>query len=269
MAALAGPSRLPLRSLHTARVLFASPPSQTPNLRSTKVTSSPSRPTTIISRTTAIPPPVPAQRGRISWPWRPLPSSDPNTVEEERTIFARPFDGRPRMYWFSAAIWTVFFGWFISMPDSSRPADEGKDEISQTPQGVLWKYAAGGLMVMLSVMGFGFMLYPSRLVTRLSQVRVRSRGETREFIRMTHGGHLMMWGKYAKPRELQKEHMKVRVLGSINRSPYLDLRIREPRRNLLDGTPYRLDFRDNRLVKETEEEVVLSLNRIEEVFGEL
>ena len=35
----------------------------------------------------------------------------------------------------------------------------------------------------------------------------------------------------------------------------------------LDGMGYRLDFRDTKLIKSTDEEVVLSLNRLEHVFG--
>lgn len=45
----------------------------------------------------------------------------------------------------------------------------------------------------------------------------------------------------------------------------------EPRKSWasLDSWPYRMDFRDSKLVKETDEEVVLSLNRIEHIFGRL
>ena len=41
------------------------------------------------------------------------------------------------------------------------------------------------------------------------------------------------------------------------------------RRLGLDFMGYRLDFRDTKLIKSTDEEVVLSLNRIEHVFGTL
>ena len=37
----------------------------------------------------------------------------------------------------------------------------------------------------------------------------------------------------------------------------------------LDFMGYRLDFRDTKLIKSTDQEVVLSLNRIEHVFGTL
>lgn len=55
------------------------------------------------------------------------------------------------------------------------------------------------------------------------------------------------------------------------RSPYLSLTVTEPRKSWasLDAWPYRMDYRDSKMVKETDEEVVLSLNRVEHIFGRL
>lgn len=53
------------------------------------------------------------------------------------------------------------------------------------------------------------------------------------------------------------------------RSPYLSLRMKTDKRLSLDAVAYRLDFRDTAVVKASEEEVVLSLSRIENVFGKL
>lgn len=56
------------------------------------------------------------------------------------------------------------------------------------------------------------------------------------------------------------------------RSPYLSLTVTEPRRSKyfsLDAWPYRMDYRDTELTKNTDQEIVMSLNRIEHIFGRL
>jgi hypothetical protein len=58
----------------------------------------------------------------------------------------------------------------------------------------------------------------------------------------------------------------------IERSPYLSLTVTEPRRSKylsLDAWPYRMDYRDTELTKTTDQEIVMSLNRIEHIFGRL
>lgn len=61
--------------------------------------------------------------------------------------------------------------------------------------------------------------------------------------------------------------------NALDRAPYLSLTVTEPRSGSvylsLDSWPYRMDYRDTELTKKTEEEVVLSLNRIEHIFGRL
>jgi hypothetical protein len=55
------------------------------------------------------------------------------------------------------------------------------------------------------------------------------------------------------------------------RSPYLDLKVLTPHKTRFnfDAFPYRLDFRDTPAVKKAEDDVVLSLGRLETVFGKI
>ena len=62
------------------------------------------------------------------------------------------------------------------------------------------------------------------------------------------------------------------VADQADRSPYLSLTVTEPRRSKylsLDALPYRMDYRDTEVTKSTDAEIVLSLNRVEHIFGRL
>lgn len=65
-----------------------------------------------------------------TWAWRPVINpSRPDVVEEERTLFARPFElGRPRMYWFGFLASGLFFtAWILGPPPArSLPPREGE-----------------------------------------------------------------------------------------------------------------------------------------------
>ena len=96
--------------------------------------------------------------------------------------------------------------------------------------------------------------------------------------------------KRSQPRDIAIDDLNVKMIHSrggqssvlrilflekmlmIERSPYLSLTVTEPRRSKyfsLDAWPYRMDYRDTELTKTTDQEIVMSLNRIEHIFGRL
>jgi hypothetical protein len=134
---IAGPSRLRCfaRSIHYTPRSYASPKKRT------RVTTTPTLPSSPITPQ-QIPRQSPTQSSVISktagsihrtpplaaaWRWKPLPNPSPDVVEEERTVFARPFEsGRPRMYWFGFLVSGLFFTTWLTFPPSARslaPAD--------------------------------------------------------------------------------------------------------------------------------------------------
>jgi hypothetical protein len=136
---IAGPSRLRCfaRTIHYSSRLQASPPKRrkipTPTLTSSNPTPALTR-SPLIQQTPAShltdhtgvrTPPLAA-----SWRWHPLPNpSKPDVIEEERTLFARPFEvGRPRMYWFGFLVSGLFFTTWLTFPPSARslPPIEGQ-----------------------------------------------------------------------------------------------------------------------------------------------
>jgi hypothetical protein len=101
-----------------------------------------------------------------------------------------------------------------------------RSEEKETPESVIWDYSTALAMFGITFMGALWLLSPSRFVTRMSQVRIRpapgatasetigmGKGE-KIVVRMHHGGHLMMWGKAAEPREVPVENVKIRFIGS-------------------------------------------------------
>jgi hypothetical protein len=134
---IAGPSTLRsfARSIHYTSRSYAAPKTRTritttPTLPSSPITpqqiprQSPTQPSVISKTAGSIhrTPPLAA-----AWRWKPLPSPSPDVVEEERTVFARPFEsGRPRMYWFGFLVSGLFFTTWLTFPPSARslaPAD--------------------------------------------------------------------------------------------------------------------------------------------------
>jgi hypothetical protein len=139
---VAGPSRLRCfaRSIHyTPRSLappkrraiitttLPSSPIPTPQSSLPRQTQSPN--TLHPTRETPRTPPLAA-----SWNWKPISKpSRPDVIEEERTIFARPFEvGRPRMYWFGFLVSGLFFTTWLTVPPSARslPPTEGQPYVS-------------------------------------------------------------------------------------------------------------------------------------------
>jgi len=128
---IAGPSRLRC----FARSIHFSPRSYAQSKKRTRVTTTPTLPSSPIApqqiprqlpiqsaitpqatRSIARTPPLAA-----AWNWKPLPHPSPDVVEEERTVFARPFEsGRPRMYWFGFLVSGLFFTTWLTFPPSAR-----------------------------------------------------------------------------------------------------------------------------------------------------
>jgi hypothetical protein len=128
---IAGPSRLRCfaRSIHFTPRSYAAPKKRT------RITTTPTLPSSPITPQ-QIPRQSPTQSSVISktagsihrtpplaaaWRWKPLPSPSPDVIEEERTVFARPFEsGRPRMYWFGFLVSGLFFTTWLTFPPSAR-----------------------------------------------------------------------------------------------------------------------------------------------------
>lgn len=122
------------------------------------------------------------------------------------------------------------------------------DEIRETKESlfsVLWDYSTAFMMFGTSLVCFGWLVSPSRFVTRLVQVRRQAIASTtpsltpgtipssstsvastigtigkptetpgeREFIRFQHGGHLMCYGEAEKGREVNMDDMKVNLIA--------------------------------------------------------
>ncbi len=60
--------------------------------------------------------------------------------------------------------------------------------------------------------------FPTRLITRLSLVRSTPKpgveGSERKFLRLSHGGHQMVRGKWSLPRELAVEDVRINLIGT-------------------------------------------------------
>lgn len=84
------------------------------------------------------------------------------------------------------------------------------------PTGSFMSYLAGGTMTTFTVIAFFGLVFPSRLITRLSLIRSRPasapNSTPKEFIRMSHMGHQMLWGKRSQPRELPVQDVEVKVI---------------------------------------------------------
>jgi hypothetical protein len=136
---IAGPSRLRCftRSLHYSAALQATPKRRpvlsTPPSKSQQIlpprrspVRQPIKPLeTPLEHSTGLTPPL-----KSTWAWRPVPNpTQADVLEEERTVFARPFElGRPRMYWFGIVISGLFFTTWIIFPPPARslPPVEGQ-----------------------------------------------------------------------------------------------------------------------------------------------
>lgn len=70
-----------------------------------------------------------------AWPWRPTTNPRTGAMEEERTVFARPFEmGRPRMYWFGALASGLFLTTWLLNPPPARSLPPAEGETLVRPQ---------------------------------------------------------------------------------------------------------------------------------------
>lgn len=158
---------------------------------------------------------------------------------------------------------------------------------------MFWTYVGGGGVAIISALGLVGLLFPSRIITRLSLIRSRPQGaptsQAKEYLRLRHLGHDMMWGKRGLSRELPVEDVSVgAILGRVSkdgqqselykypsavltagRLPTLKLKVNNSKWNLFDRAEYRLDFRNTPNLDTEKGEVVLSIDRLEDVFGRL
>ncbi|KAL7422172.1 hypothetical protein Q5752_002817 [Cryptotrichosporon argae] len=234
---------------------------------------------------TPMPPPRVLDEAR--WPFRAIPPRVPGTVEEERVIFSRPTTYNPKIIWPFVVLWLgAVASWFIlPKPDGLRRIENKEPIVERTflglPLSVASTYAFGGgitLMTLGVAAGLGL---PSRFVHRLTQVRRYAPGRAADahtFVRLEHLGHLVMGGtKQGVPREIKTEFVSVAFVGAHKgaRDAFLKLTVAEPAARktlasrLMDSGTYRLSFAESAALRKTEQEVVLSLARIETVFGRL
>ncbi len=86
------------------------------------------------------PPPPPTtislrqpSHGPNDWPWRSMPSSDPNTNLEERTIYAHPVGGGSKLIWLPWIMVVALFSSYVVVPHfypmTARMEEERKERI--------------------------------------------------------------------------------------------------------------------------------------------
>lgn len=149
------------------------------------------------------------------------------------------------------------------------------------PQDMLRTWVLSGAITATTLMGLGAALLGSRLVTRLSLVR-KAGEKTVNTIRMRTMGQEMIRGSGKGGRDIPRSECSTNLVlgrplasGARERTSWLSLWVHSPgsaSRLNKDHYSYRLDFKDSaRLDRLTESgaEVVLSVRRVEDVFGTL
>ncbi|KAK8869941.1 hypothetical protein IAR55_000509 [Kwoniella newhampshirensis] len=247
------------------------------------------------------PPPRPTPVPLTSpWPWRPLSSPESsrtgrktNTATqtavgvggaEERVIYARSLPASPRRNLFLACSMAWFGILFYLMPDKPRMPDWWSvEDVGYATR--VWGTINNHLLIeappYLAVIGGGVALYrvflTTRRVTRLSLIRIPhsasspTGGEGKEeiYLRMMTGRQALL-GRLAKPRDFQLGDLTVAAVPGRSGKGFLSLVVADgARRSWTEERPYYMDFRDTRFLNETQEEVVVSLNRLENVFGKV
>lgn len=143
-------------------------------------------------------------------------------------------------------------------------------------------WVLSGAITATTLMGLGAALLGSRLVTRLSLVRKAGSAAPADTVRMRTMGQEMLRGSGKGGRDLPRAECATNLVlgrplksGARERTSWLSLWVSSPgakSRLNKDHYSYRLDFKDSaRLdrLTETGAEVVLSVRRVEDVFGTL
>lgn len=148
-----------------------------------------------------------------------------------------------------------------------------------------------------TLVAYRILFATARRVTKLSQIRTRSDGaqgiETKTSLRLQTGKQ-DLWGKGSGVRDLNIADVRVEAVPGRKSSylvkssilwyganmtwphpgagkGYLSLTLRPEaiKHKWIERRPYYMDFRDSRFVAETDQEIVMSLNRVEHVFGKV
>lgn len=199
---------------------------------------------------------------------------------------------RVKMLWFLFPFGGLIIGAYVSTPKLKRRGAEDPVGLtaggSESAEGAwvvdqekpwYWRLDNLGVIAVATSLCVVWTFMPTRFVTRLALVKryptntpVGSVAQTSEFLRIQHGGHLMALVEKAPMRDLPVSDVAVKAIGRPGATSFLNLKVTpggKKSRVGLDAMGYRLDFRDTKLIKSTTDEVVLSLNRIEHVFGSL
>ncbi|KIR38002.1 hypothetical protein I307_06169 [Cryptococcus deuterogattii 99/473] len=238
-----------------------------------------------LSNPPATPPNTPSTVALTSpWPWRPItPSSKlpAHTILEERVIYARPLSFSPRKHLFLGCTLAGCGVMFWMMPDKPRMADWFSEDVGLFKRilGTINNYLFLDLPPFLAFAGTTLVAYrilfaTARRVTKLSQIRTRSDGaqgiETKTSLKLQTGKQ-DLWGKGYGVRDLDIADVRVESVPGRAGKGYLSLTLRPEaiKHKWIERRPYYMDFRNSRFVAETNQEIVMSLNRVEHVFGKV
>ncbi|WVW83289.1 hypothetical protein I302_105308 [Kwoniella bestiolae CBS 10118] len=113
------------RSLHTTSRCSADPPSPS--------TAYAQRMQSLMNQPTHSRSSNPTVRLQQPWPWHEVPSTSPDTITLQRTLFARPPDFAPPLLLFAAGVWGLFvFAWLLlPEPPKKEYAEEEKQIIAE------------------------------------------------------------------------------------------------------------------------------------------
>ncbi|WVO12750.1 hypothetical protein L204_100358 [Cryptococcus depauperatus] len=219
------------------------------------------------------------------WPWRPLPSPKlKDAVMEERVIFARPLAFSPRGHLVLGCTLGCFSIMYFLMPNKPKMPDfwSDRDDIGLfkktvgTVQNAVFVVAPSVLGLCGSALAmYRVFIQTGRRVTRLSQVRVRNNGRQTGNVKpemnlRIQTGRQDMWGMLVKPREVPLEDVLVESVPSRAGKGFLALSLRPEiiKYKIIERRPYYMDFRNSKALSGTGE-VIMSLNRVEHVFGKI
>ncbi|KLT43333.1 hypothetical protein CC85DRAFT_301534 [Cutaneotrichosporon oleaginosum] len=207
--------------------------------------------------------------------------------EIERVIFARGNKTLGKTFWAMSIVFTFGIVNWILIPSPKEAIAKGikpeeDRDVMGMPLETFFTWVTGGWVAVCGAIAVGGLFMMSRFVSRLSLVQQKAVGappaSARKFLRMTTAvqGALPF---FRAPREIPIAAAHVELLrgrktmkGGREVNPYLKLDIRDPNASaglrLLDrAATYRLDFSENDLSEKGE--MVLSMQRLEDVFGAL
>ncbi|OCF55243.1 hypothetical protein L486_07356 [Kwoniella mangroviensis CBS 10435] len=227
------------------------------------------------------------------WPWHEVPSSSPDTVTLQRTLFARPPDFAPPLLLFAAGVWGLFvFAWLL-LPDPPRKeyTDEEKKIIEENERkakeanmlsrlgmsftNTIFTSAQPLIYGLVTIGLITMMASSTRIVTRINMLQIKpkdgSSQSAKTVLRLTNVGHEMLPWRANKSREVKVEDCQV-YIPNLNNSHTIRLKVLkngQVNKWSLDRFPYSLDYRAIPGTAKVDKEVVQSVNRLQHVFGYL